>query len=110
MKLNPRIWYPIAALASLANVVAVWFAAIPAEPLHATVHAALAVAFGLWAQRLKTRLRPGTLTGENELEVAALREEVGALGHELGELQERLDFAERLLSQQRDTERMPRPS
>jgi ubiquinone biosynthesis protein UbiJ len=35
-------------------------------------------------------------------EVDAVREEVQALRHEVGELQERLDFAERLLAQARD--------
>jgi hypothetical protein len=33
----------------------VWFAARPAEPWHATIHATLAVLFGLGAQRLSYR-------------------------------------------------------
>jgi hypothetical protein len=49
MALNPRLWYPIAALGCLVNLVGVWFAARPAEPWHATLRAALAVAFVLWA-------------------------------------------------------------
>jgi hypothetical protein len=36
----------------------------------------------------------------------ALENEVGSLRHELGEAQERIDFAERLLSQQRPSDRL----
>jgi len=52
MKWDPRIWLPIAVLLSGVNVVGVWLAARPAEPWHATIHAVLALLFGLWAQRL----------------------------------------------------------
>jgi hypothetical protein len=50
-----RAWIPIAWLLSLANLVAVWFAARPGEPLHASVHALLAVLFALGAQYLALR-------------------------------------------------------
>ena len=50
-----RAWVPIAWLLSIANLGAVWFAAQPAEPWHATVHALLAVGFALGARHLKTR-------------------------------------------------------
>jgi ubiquinone biosynthesis protein UbiJ len=51
--------------------------------------------------------RLGGDKGEHEesavlAEVDAVREDVQALRHEVGELQERLDFAERLLAQARD--------
>lgn len=98
MTFKPRIWYPIAILASLANVVAVGFAAQPAEPVHATIHAALAVAFGLWAQRLKQRLRRSELPAPAEA-LEALEVEVTELRRELSDAQERLDFTERLLAQ-----------
>ena len=52
-----RAWIAVAGFLSLANVVAVWFAAEPAEPWHATVHAVLAVLFALGAQRLAQRGR-----------------------------------------------------
>jgi len=39
------------------NLAAVWFAARPAEAWHATLHAVLAVLFGLGAQRLAARRR-----------------------------------------------------
>ena len=50
-----RAWIPVAWLLSLGNVVAVWFAARPAEASHATIHALLAVLFGVGAQRLMAR-------------------------------------------------------
>lgn len=53
-----RAWIGVAWLLSLGNVVAVWFAARPAEPTHATVHALLALLFGLGAQRLAARKNP----------------------------------------------------
>jgi membrane protein implicated in regulation of membrane protease activity len=50
-----RAWIPIAWLLSLANLGAVWFAALPAEPWHATTHALLAVLFAVGAGHLMTR-------------------------------------------------------
>ena len=85
-------------LLSAVNLAAVWFAAQPGEPWHATIHAALALAFGLWAHgRIRfggARPRTGELDQASEGETAVLRDEVGDLRHELGEVQERLDFAE----------------
>ena len=99
MTFKPRIWYPIAAVLSLLNVGAVWFAALPGEPLHATVHATLALAFGLWAQRLRQR----TLGGEDSAQVEELELENNDLRLELAEAKERLDFAERVLAQAPET-------
>ena len=50
-----RAWIPVAWILSLGNLVSVWFAARPAEAEHATVHALLAVLFGLGAQHLAHR-------------------------------------------------------
>ena len=47
---------------------------------------------------LVQRIRQGSLQGE---EVAALAVQLEEVRHELGEIQERLDFTERLLAQQR---------
>lgn len=55
----------------------------------------------------EARLRAGALDKETEGEIAALREEVGELRGELGDVHERLDFAERLLSRARELERLP---
>jgi hypothetical protein len=92
MTFKPAIWYPIAVVMSIGNLVGVMFAA--GEPLHATMHAGLALAFGVWAHRL----RPGPAEGELPARLDALEGEVSQLRQELNEAQERLDFAERLLA------------
>jgi hypothetical protein len=104
MTFKPAIWFPIAIALSALNVVAVWFAARPGEPLHAATHAALAVAFGLWAARLKQ----GPRREELEAGLQALENEVSALRQEVGELQERLDFAERMLAEVPEPRRVDR--
>jgi hypothetical protein len=43
----------------------------------------------------------------NPLADPGMQEEVERLRHEVSELQERMDFAERLLTQQREQERLP---
>jgi hypothetical protein len=98
-------WYPIAVALSVLNFVGAGFAVGQAEPLHATIHVALGLALGFWAQRL--RLRPGGTELEDRLE--ALEAEMGELGgmrQELTEVQERLDFAERLLAQGQEAHRV----
>ena len=94
-----------------ANLVSVWFAAQPGEALHATVHGALALGFGLWAQRRillgEARSRADMLDTGSGVDIAALRDEAGDVRRELGEMQERLDFTERLLSQKREADRLP---
>ena len=111
MTFKLRVWFPIAVLLSLGNLVAVWFAAVPAEPLHATIHAALSLGSGLWAYRLRQRLSlserglaPEAVEALDALE--ALEIEAGKLRQELSEAQERLDFAERLLAQDSESRRM----
>jgi hypothetical protein len=95
MTFNPAIWYPIAVVLSIINLGGAGFAAGQAEPWHATIHAALAVAFGLWAQRLRQAPRGS----EPQARLEALEAEMGNLRQELSETQERLDFAERMLAQ-----------
>jgi len=114
MTFKPRIWYPIAVALSAINLVAVVFATSPAEPWHATTHAALALAFGLWAQHL--RRSPGRGDGQRDAtdrvgepvqaHLEALDAEMTNLRQELSETQERLDFAERLLAQEREARRV----
>lgn len=106
MRFKPAIWFPISVVLTVVNVGAAWFAAQQAEPWHATVHAALGVAFALWAQRL--RRRPD---GQEELQadMEALELEVNTLRQELAEAHERLDFAERVLFQQAETRRVDPP-
>ena len=65
-------------------------------PLHAMTHAVLGVALALWAAHLRQRSNPNAL-GEA---YQAIESDVNSLRQELGEAQERLDFAERLLAQE----------
>ena len=102
MTFKPAIWHPIAVTLSVINLVGVGLAAGAAEPWHAAGHAALALAFGLWAQRL----RPGPGRGDLEARLEALEFEVSGLRQELSEAQERLDFAERLLAQGAEVRRV----
>jgi hypothetical protein len=55
----------------------------------------------------EARLQAGMLGKEGEAEIAALRDEVGDLRRELSDVQERMDFAERLLSRAHEVERLP---
>jgi hypothetical protein len=102
MTFKPAIWHPIAVVLSIANLVAAGFAARSAEPWHVTVHATLALAFGLWAQHL--RQSPGG--SELHAGLEALEFELSTLRRELSETQERLDFVERLLAQGPDAHRV----
>jgi hypothetical protein len=108
MTFKPAIWHPIAVVLSALNLVGVGLAAGSAEPWHAAVHAALGLAFGLWAQRL--RQGSGGSEGQARLEVLqaleVLEAEVSNLRRELGETQERLDFAERVLAREQESRRV----
>lgn len=104
MTFKPAIWYPIAVVLSVINLAGIGFAGGPA---HATIHGVLALAFGLWAQRLRKEPGPGRSELQAQLEaLEALEAEVSNLRQELSEMQERLDFAERVLSQVPGTRRV----
>jgi len=105
MTFNPRIWRPIAIGLSAINLVATGFAAQGGEGWHAGIHAALALAFGLWAQNL--RGRPSSFDqGEIPGRLEALEIEVGNLRRELGEAQERIDFTERVMAKAQEQRRV----
>ena len=76
--------------------------------------AAVAIAFSPIGRAIGDRIR-GRAAGADGLraELAehreALSEDLQALRHEVSELAERLDFAERLLAKQRDVERLAPP-
>jgi hypothetical protein len=97
MTFKPAVWRPIAAVLSVANLVAVGFAAGSAEPWHATLHAGLALAFGAWAQRLGRGPAP---LPQPEGRIEELAADVDQLRGELAEAQERLDFTERVLARE----------
>lgn len=99
-----RAWVPAAWILAAVNVVSVWFAAVPAEPWHATVHGVLAVGFALGAQRLRMR---GQLAMGQDLQEALdenerLRQTLEGVQPRMLELEERVDFTERLLATQRE--------
>ena len=112
MTFKPTVWFPIATLLSVVNVAAVGFAAGAAEPWHATAHAGLGLAFGLWAFHLRRRSGDATradrrdmLEGESA-RLAGLESDLSQMRQELSEAQERLDFTERLLAQGQATRRV----
>jgi hypothetical protein len=106
MTFKPALWFPIAVALSALNVAAVWFAARPGEAWHATIHAGLAVAFAVWAQRLRQGSRRGELGTQLGAQLEPFALELDQMRRELSETQERLDFTERMLAQTHDPRRM----
>ena len=102
MTFKPAIWHPVAVVLSAINLVGVGLAAGAVEPVHAGIHAAVALAFWTWGERL--REARGQVVGIPRFE--ALELEVGQLRRELGEAQERLDFTERMLAQGLEAKRV----
>src|SRR3979490_1253631 len=102
-----RAWIPIAWVLSLINFGSVWFAAREGQALHATVHAVLAILFVIGAQRLRARRRP-ELTSHvaEEDEVPPRLDDLDQLKQRMSELEERVDFVERLLAKQREAQRL----
>ncbi len=96
-----RAWIPVAWLLSLGNLGAVWFAARPAEPWHATIHALLAVLFGVGAQRLMARQRPSlraqTAIGDDREK--RLEQAIDAIAVELERVGEGQRFVTKLLAE-----------
>ena len=110
MALNPKVWYPIAVAATVINLVSAGFAVGPA---HISIHAVLALGFGLWAQRLRRSPAGGTqqqveagATEQLQEGFEALQAEVIRLRQELSETQERVDFVERVLAQAQEARRV----
>jgi len=88
-----RAWVPIAWFLCVGNLAGAWFAALPAEPWHATTHALFAVLFGLGAQRLTDRQR-ALKTGGGGAELttdSTLREQLAALRQADSQNLERLE-------------------
>jgi hypothetical protein len=70
----------------------------------------LALAIGFIAiLKLPRKVFGGHATPELEARMKAMEQEVGTLRQELGEAQERIDFAERLLARGEETRRGERP-
>jgi hypothetical protein len=100
MRFRSPVWIPVAWILSGVNIAATFFAARDAEPMHTLLHAALGVAFALWAERLRRRGAPPP-----EGSLADMQQQIDEWQAEsrgqIAELHERLDFAERFLQQQR---------
>ena len=110
MTFKPAFWYPAAIVLSVLNVAGFGQAVGVGEPMHAAVHVGLAAAFGIWALRLRQGPRRSGAENALQADFESLAEEVGSLRQELSETQERLDFTERLLAQERDVRRVgPEP-
>ncbi len=108
-----RAWIPTAWALSAANLVSVWFAALPGEPAHATLHALLAAALALGARHLTIRRRAEQnradlqqVLDQNE----QLQQNAEEMRARVSELEDRLDFTGRLLMQQGDPVRRDAPS
>lgn len=108
MTFKPKTWYPIALVLGVVNVASVWFAARAGEAPHATLHAILGVAFMWWAQKLRSDLQTAADDARLAPDPAPLDLEVDQLRRQLGEAEERLDFAERMLVQLREPDRAAR--
>lgn len=106
MTSKPSIWYRITIALSVLNVAGAGFALGSAELMHASVHVAVALAFGSWA----FTLRQGPAVIESQTRLEKLETEIGKLQQELTDTQERLDFVERLIAQGQETRRVgPQP-
>ncbi len=104
MTVKPGLWFSIAVVLGLINLAGAGYAVGAAEPKHAALHVVLTAVCGVWAQRL-WRGRGGT---QREVRVDALEAEIRDLRLELSETQERLDFAERMLTKSRERTRVER--
>jgi hypothetical protein len=105
MTFKPAIWQPVSIVLSGLNLVGVGFAAGEAQPWHAGIHAVLALAFGLWAQRMRQAPRGSELPLPLEA-LEAVEAEMSRLREDLAETQERLDFTERLVVQGQEARRL----
>lgn len=111
MPLKPTLWRRLAIALSVFNVAGAGFAIAAGEGWHAGVHVSLALVFAFAARRLQERSSGSSLEGIQQLDeqAAALEEAQAALraqSTQLAELQERVDFAERILAQMRDRQKL----
>ena len=105
MTFRPKAWF-VGALSAV-NIAGLGFALGTGEPVHASAHGLLALAFGFVAWRLgqrPDRERRAALEGQAGLE--AIETEMDILRQELAEAQDRLEFAERMLAQGTESRRM----
>lgn len=85
---------------SAGNVISVWFAARPGEAWHATIHAALALGFGLWAYhriRAEPRRDP-VLTSLSGERLERIERSIDAVALEVERIGEMERFASKILA------------
>lgn len=90
-----RAWIPVAWFLSGVNLVSVWFAAQPAEPLHATIHALLAVLLAVGALRLSARQEGPTDTRRLD----QLQQSVDTIAVEIERISEGQRFVTKMLGE-----------
>jgi hypothetical protein len=98
-----RFWNAVLVVLSAGNLVSVWFAAQPGEPWepwHATIHAALALGFGLWALH---RIRPEQhrdpgLTALTDARLDRIERAIDAVAVEVERIGEMERFAAKILA------------
>lgn len=102
MNFRSARWSPVAVVLGGLNLAAAGFAAGTGEPVHASVHVGLAVACWTWFRSL----RQASIPSEPQERLEELEAELRILRGELGETQERLDFAERVMAQNAEARRV----
>ncbi|HLZ45881.1 MAG TPA: hypothetical protein VKQ05_09430 [Gemmatimonadales bacterium] len=109
---STSLWRRIAIALAVFNVAGAGFAIAAGEGWHAGIHVSLALAFAFAARRLQQAYvarEAGSVQQQLEEHAAALQEMQDALTRQSGqiaELQERVDFAERMLAQARDRQQL----
>ena len=81
-------------------------------PIIALLIPVVAIVMGGLQKIKRMQIEEATLNaglGGSEEEIRALRDELEQLRGEVGEMQERLDFTERLLARNAESERLPKP-
>jgi hypothetical protein len=111
MTFNPKIWYPIAVLLGLLNLAGMGYALGVGEGSHAAAHVGLMLGSWAWARRLRerrdeTREDARVEAGDGNERLEDLEAEMESLRRQLGDTQERLDFAERMLAQRPEPRRV----
>lgn len=108
-----KTWRRLAIVASVFNVAGAGFAIAAGEGWHAGIHVSLALGFGFAAQRLAEidrKAAPTSLQAQLDEQTAALEEaetKLALQAKQLAELEERMDFTERMLAQARDKQKLP---
>jgi uncharacterized membrane protein YhiD involved in acid resistance len=110
--IRSSLWRGLAIALSVFNVAGAGFAIAAGEGWHAGIHVSLALVFAFAAQRLeqaRAERDVGTVQQQLDDHTAALDEAKQALANQasqLNELQERVDFTERMLAQVRDRQKL----